>query len=137
MTASLSARQIMLPCVTTLVRPSFSPIHNIRAMSSFSRLVRFIPKSSSTPLIGEPVNADLDVGLAAYESKPIEVEVFSGTSVLKPGEKTGKKEIVERLLSPLAQSEVGTIRCIGLNVSFLRGFRMPFDVVGLMVGDRF
>ncbi|WVQ87874.1 hypothetical protein IAS59_001605 [Cryptococcus gattii] len=84
-------------------------------MSSFSRLVRFIPKSSSTPLIGEPVNADLDVGLAAYESKPIEVEVFSGTSVLKPGEKTGKKEIVERLLSPLAQSEVGTIRCIGLN----------------------
>nr|KIR83757.1 mitochondrial protein [Cryptococcus tetragattii IND107] len=105
----------MLPCVITLVRPSFSRIHNIRAMSSFSRLVRFIPKSSSTPLIGEPVNADLDVGLAAYESKPIEVEVFSGTSVLKPGEKTGKKEIVERLLSPLAQSEVGTIRCIGLN----------------------
>lgn len=86
-------------------------------MSSFSRLVRFVPKSSSTPLIGEPVNADLDVGLAAYESKPIEIEVFSGTSVLEPGEKTGKKEIVERLLSPLAQSEVGTIRCIGLNVS--------------------
>ncbi|WVW85185.1 hypothetical protein I302_107223 [Kwoniella bestiolae CBS 10118] len=84
-------------------------------MSSFSRLIRFIPKSSSTPLIGEPVDAGLDVGIASYESKPIEVEVYSGHSVLNAGEKTGKKETVGRLLSPLGQEEVGTIRCIGLN----------------------
>ncbi|WRT64442.1 uncharacterized protein IL334_001374 [Kwoniella shivajii] len=84
-------------------------------MSSFSRLVRFIPKSSSTPLIGEPVDSQLDVGLAAYEGKPIEINVYSGTSVLTPGEKTGQTESVEKLLSPLAQNEVGTIRCIGLN----------------------
>jgi hypothetical protein len=86
-------------------------------MSSYSRLVRFLPASSQTPVIGEPVNAEQDVGLAAYAGEPVEVEVFSGQSVLNPGERTGRKETVGRLLSPLSQAEVGTIRCIGLNVS--------------------
>jgi hypothetical protein len=90
-------------------------------MSSYSRLVRFLPKSSSTPLIGEPVDAEQDVGLASYAGETIEVDVFSGSSILSPGERTGKKEVVERLLSPLAQNEVGTIRCIGLNVSGCTG----------------
>ncbi|OCF75611.1 mitochondrial protein [Kwoniella mangroviensis CBS 8886] len=86
-------------------------------MTSFSRLIRFIPKStsSSIPLIGEPVDAGLDVGIASYSSEPIEVEVHSGHSVLSPGERTGKRELVSRLLSPLGREEVGTIRCIGLN----------------------
>ena len=43
--------------------------------------------------------------------------MYSGKSVLSPGEATGKKEIIGRLLSPLAKDEVGSIRCIGLNVS--------------------
>ncbi|KAK4332245.1 putative Mitochondrion protein [Rhodotorula toruloides] len=85
------------------------------AMSTYSRLVRFLPASSSKPVIGEPVNADQDVGLATYAGEPVEVEVFSGQSVLNPGERTGRKEIIGKLLSPLAQAEVGTIRCIGLN----------------------
>lgn len=86
-------------------------------MATFQRLVRFVPKSGGEPLIGEPVERDQDVGLATYAGEPVEVEVFAGRSVLEPGERTGKKEQVERLLSPLAASEVGTIRCIGLNVS--------------------
>ncbi|KWU46720.1 putative mitochondrion protein [Rhodotorula sp. JG-1b] len=84
-------------------------------MATFQRLVRFVPKSGGEPLIGEPVERDQDVGLATYAGEPVEVEVFAGRSVLEPGERTGKKEHVERLLSPLAASEVGTIRCIGLN----------------------
>lgn len=83
--------------------------------SNYARLIRFVPKSGSAPLIGEPADAKLDVGLASYEGKPIEVNVFSGSSILTPGEKTGKTETVSKILSPLAQSEVGTIRCIGLN----------------------
>jgi len=82
---------------------------------AWSRLVRFIPKSGSTPLLGEPVNPTLDVGLATYKGEEVEVAVYSGSSVLSPGEKTDKVELVGRLLSPLAQEEVGTIRCIGLN----------------------
>ncbi|BEJ15685.1 hypothetical protein CspHIS471_0502900 [Cutaneotrichosporon sp. HIS471] len=84
-------------------------------MASYARLVRFVPKSGGAPLIGEPVDSAVDVGLASFEGKPIEVNVFSGSSVINPGEKTGKTATVERLLSPLAQAEVGTIRCIGLN----------------------
>ncbi|EWG50945.1 hypothetical protein FVEG_10061 [Fusarium verticillioides 7600] len=86
------------------------------ASSAFKRLVRFVPKSApSSILIGEPVQASLDVGLASREGKDITVNVFSGRSVLSPGSRTDRTESVERLLSPLAQDEVGTIRCIGLN----------------------
>ncbi|KAF5597868.1 bifunctional 4-hydroxyphenylacetate degradation enzyme [Fusarium pseudocircinatum] len=86
------------------------------ASSAFKRLVRFVPKSApSSILIGEPVQASLDVGLASREGKDIAINVFSGRSVLSPGSRTDRTESVERLLSPLAQEEVGTIRCIGLN----------------------
>lgn len=79
--------------------------------------MRFIPKSGTEPVIGEPQDPSQDVGLASYKSQPINVSVFSGKSVLSPGEKTGNTAQVDRLLSPLAEEEVGTIRCIGLNVS--------------------
>ncbi|GAA5880923.1 hypothetical protein JCM5296_003091 [Sporobolomyces johnsonii] len=85
-------------------------------MSTWSRLVRFHPRSSPTStLVGEPIDPSLDVGLAAYEGKEIEVDVYEGSSILKAGEKTGRREVVERLLSPVGEDEVGTIRCIGLN----------------------
>ncbi|KAK4688060.1 hypothetical protein P7C73_g2061, partial [Tremellales sp. Uapishka_1] len=84
---------------------------------SYSRLIRFIPKSSPTSpaLIGEPVDPKQDIGLATYSSEEVTVDVFSGSSILAPGERTGKTETVHRVLSPLASNEVGTIRCIGLN----------------------
>ncbi|KAJ5648536.1 hypothetical protein N7490_004908 [Penicillium lividum] len=84
--------------------------------STFSRLVRFVPKSdSSKVLIGEPVDAELDVGLALYKGQEVSVRPFTGASVLSPGEATTGTEVIERLLSPLAEKEVGSIRCIGLN----------------------
>lgn len=81
------------------------------------RFIRFIPTSGRLPLIGEPVNRSLDVGLATYKGEEIEVEVYTGSSILTPGRSSGKKVKVKRVLSPLSESEVGTIRCIGLNVS--------------------
>ncbi|PYI03791.1 hypothetical protein BO78DRAFT_348960 [Aspergillus sclerotiicarbonarius CBS 121057] len=87
-----------------------------KVASTFSRLVRFIPKSNpSKVLIGEPVDASVDVGLAVYQGKDVAVRSFSGNSVLSPGQKTDATETIERILSPLAQTEVGSIRCIGLN----------------------
>ncbi|KAJ5493406.1 Fumarylacetoacetate hydrolase domain-containing protein 2 [Penicillium diatomitis] len=84
--------------------------------STFSRLVRFVPKSNpSKILIGEPVDAALDVGRAVYQGKEVFVRPFSGSSVLEPGQATGTTETIERILSPLSQKEVGSIRCVGLN----------------------
>ena len=96
----------------------FSTYRPTMSSANWSRLIRFNPKSApSTVLIGEPVDPKLDVGLASYKSEEIKVNVYSGNSVLDAGQQTGKEEVVERILSPLARSEVGTIRCIGLNVS--------------------
>lgn len=81
--------------------------------------MRFVPKSNpARVLIGQPSQHDMDIGLAVREGQDVAVNVFSGSSVLAPGTKTGDSEIIDRILSPLAQSEVGTIRCIGLNVSY-------------------
>lgn len=52
------------------------------------------------------------------------MKVFSGSSVLNPGSATDKVEVIDRVLSPLDTNEVGTIRCIGLNVS-LPGSGIP------------
>ncbi|KAG4412211.1 hypothetical protein IFR04_014650 [Cadophora malorum] len=85
------------------------------SIPSFGRLVRFIPKSGKDILIGEPTDKNVDVGAATLAGKDVEVSVLSGSSVLNPGSSTGKTEVIGKVLSPLAESEVGTIRCIGLN----------------------
>lgn len=79
--------------------------------------MRFIPKSGNETYIGQPTDKEVDVGAAIRAGKDVEVDVYSGSSVLSPGRSTGKTEVIGKLLSPLAESEVGTIRCIGLNVS--------------------
>lgn len=83
---------------------------------SFDRLVRFVPKGDdSKVLIGEPADSSVDVGAAVRKGEPVQVRVFSGTSVLDAGSPTGDTAVIGRILAPLAQEEVGTIRCIGLN----------------------
>ena len=95
--------------------------------------MRFVPRSNrSSILIGEPVDPKLDVGLALFQGKDVSVYPFSGPSVLHPGQKTQSTEIIERILSPLAQSEVGSIRCIGLNVCqlyYLKPYRLQMSWV--------
>ncbi|CAH0004506.1 unnamed protein product [Clonostachys byssicola] len=83
--------------------------------ASFKRLVRFVAKDSTQILIGQPVKEELDIGITLRQGQDVVVDVFSGLSVLNPGVMTGKTESIGRILSPLAQHEVGTIRCIGLN----------------------
>ncbi|GAA5973609.1 hypothetical protein JCM11641_007148 [Rhodosporidiobolus odoratus] len=85
--------------------------------TSWNRLIRFNPASNPTSiLIGEPVDAHLDVGRATFDGNfQVDVEVYEGASILNAGSKTGIRETVKTLLSPLAEFEVGTIRCIGLN----------------------
>lgn len=81
-----------------------------------------MPKSgSSKVLIGEPDPACVDIGLALRQGKDVCVFVWSGSSVLNPGVKTETREIIQRVLSPVSMNEIGTIRCIGLNVRIAFG----------------
>ncbi|KAK3380136.1 hypothetical protein B0T24DRAFT_675853 [Lasiosphaeria ovina] len=83
---------------------------------AFQRLVRFVPKGlSSKILIGEPVDSAVDVGVAVRKGLDVKVKVFSGASVLDAGSATDEVAVIDQVLAPLTQSEVGTIRCIGLN----------------------
>ncbi|KAM6521730.1 hypothetical protein FALCPG4_011436 [Fusarium falciforme] len=94
--------------------------------TQFKRLVRFVPRSDTNSiLIGQPVSEDVDVGLALFNGDEVAIEVFSGNLILNLGEKIGAKEIIERVLSPLIASEVGTVRCIGLN------YKQYADEVGI------
>jgi len=107
----------MSKIASTFSRMFYNPRSRIEKLTA-TGLVRFVPKSNPTKvLIGEPVDPQLDVGLAVYQGKEVSVRHFSGSSVLNPGAATGMTETIERVLSPLAQTEVGSIRCIGLNVS--------------------
>ncbi|KAF4333207.1 fumarylacetoacetate hydrolase [Fusarium beomiforme] len=86
------------------------------SLPSFTRLIRFIAKNEPDKIfIGEPVSSSEDVGLAVRNGNDVFAYLFTGSSMLAPGEKKEQKVQIDRLLSPLAQEEVGTIRCIGLN----------------------
>lgn len=75
-----------------------------------------MPKGNSNAiLIGQPVDAKVDVGAAVRKGQDVQVKLFSGTSALEPGTLTDKVEVIDRVLSPLTQQEAGPIRCIGLN----------------------
>lgn len=87
----------------------------------WKRLVRFVPSgaSDSDPnnvRIGEPVDADIDVGQALFDGKQVLVNLYSGSELVhSPGQPTGETASIGRLLSPISETQVGTIRCIGLN----------------------
>lgn len=79
--------------------------------------MRFIPTSDPACIhIGQPVQDDVDVGTALRDGHEVLVKVFPGSSILSPGKSTGLIEAIARVLSPVAEGEIGTIRCIGLNV---------------------
>ncbi|KAH7089754.1 fumarylacetoacetate hydrolase [Paraphoma chrysanthemicola] len=89
---------------------------NAGIQTSWTRLVRFIAVEDKKEHIGEPVNPDLDVGAALASRSSVEVREFLGSSVLDLGaQPTTKILSISQLLPPLSKSEIGTIRCIGLN----------------------
>ena len=63
------------------------------------------------------MDTQIDVGLALYKGQDVRVNIYSGNSVLAHGSGTGDTESIGKVLSPVTQTEAGTIRCIGLNVS--------------------
>lgn len=60
--------------------------------------------------MGEPVDPDVDVGLAVSRGEDVLVNVYSGYTTLNPGEPTGEQSMVGVLLCPLLEEEFGTDR---------------------------
>ncbi|KPI38025.1 uncharacterized protein AB675_1127 [Cyphellophora attinorum] len=86
------------------------------AASGFKRLVRFTnSKFPDRIRVGQPLSDSIDVGLAVAKGEQVHVALFSGRSVLSPGEPTGDTTTISHLYSPIARHETNTIRCIGLN----------------------
>ncbi|KAI0144824.1 fumarylacetoacetate hydrolase [Pestalotiopsis sp. NC0098] len=84
--------------------------------TNWERLVRFVAAEDNQEYIGEPIDADLDVGVSLASSQTVSVRVFSSSSALDlSAEATSKVLTISRLLPPLSSREMGTIRCIGLN----------------------
>ncbi|KAG8860527.1 hypothetical protein FRB96_003781 [Tulasnella sp. 330] len=85
-------------------------------MSTWKRLIRFKAVESERIHLGQPVDPNVDVGLAALQQETIEAHEVTGASALDPDAKvTSKVLTVKELLEPLSREEVGTVRCIGLN----------------------
>ncbi|KAJ6196190.1 fumarylacetoacetate hydrolase [Bipolaris maydis] len=83
---------------------------------SWTRLIRFVAEEDNFEHLGEPLDANIDVGAALAFGEKVQARVFTETSVLSLQNKpTSTVLTVLRLLPPLSKSEVGTIRCIGLN----------------------
>lgn len=84
--------------------------------TNWSRLVRFVAAEDKKEYIGEPIDSKIDIGAALASHETLQIRVFTSTSILSPtAQPTSTILTVQALLPPLTKSEVGTIRCIGLN----------------------
>ncbi|KAF9266219.1 fumarylacetoacetate hydrolase [Marasmius fiardii PR-910] len=85
--------------------------------TQWTRLIRFVAVETSRVHIGEPVDRNLDVGLASHEKRPIQAYEILG-SVLDPSAQVTKNVLtVKTLLAPLSNEEIKYVRCLGLNYS--------------------
>ncbi|KAK1922333.1 fumarylacetoacetate hydrolase [Papiliotrema laurentii] len=82
---------------------------------TWNRLIRFI-STDGRVLLGEPVDGELDIGLAMSSGQTIEAHVLGGKHAWEAtAVRTGKTALVQTLLSPISQTECPTIRCTGLS----------------------
>nr|XP_031859244.1 uncharacterized protein CI109_005272 [Kwoniella shandongensis]KAA5526316.1 hypothetical protein CI109_005272 [Kwoniella shandongensis] len=89
---------------------------SITTPPTWYRLIRFIANEDGKEYLGEPVDPDMDIGLAYHDSTPILAHILD---TLKPWDpharRTGAIFTVKILLSPISSSQVGTIRATGLS----------------------
>ncbi|KAF8735973.1 hypothetical protein AX14_001118 [Amanita brunnescens Koide BX004] len=86
-------------------------------MTRWTRLIRFVAAETSRVHIGQPVDPNVDVGLAAYQGKVIKAHEIIGSALDPVAQVSNNVLTVKTLLSPLSAREVGIVRCLGLNYS--------------------
>ncbi|KAJ7167822.1 hypothetical protein C8R46DRAFT_257426 [Mycena filopes] len=83
--------------------------------TQWTRLIRFVAAETLQVHIGQPVDASLDVGLAAHRGTPIKAHEIVGSALDPAAQVTEAVLTVKQLLSPLTREEVKYVRCLGLN----------------------
>ncbi|KAI0941392.1 hypothetical protein AcV7_002982 [Taiwanofungus camphoratus] len=83
--------------------------------TQWTRLIRFVAAETGEVHLGEPVDPQLDVGLAFMQRKPIQAYEIIGSALDSAVQVTKNILTVKELLAPLARHEVGLVRCLGLN----------------------
>lgn len=88
--------------------------------TAWTRLIRFIATDGRT-LYGEPISPspDFDLGDTTEKTK-LQAKVIQGDDIYDTSGQTKVTDevvTVKTLLGPLAQLDVPTLRCIGLNYS--------------------
>ncbi|KAL6903170.1 hypothetical protein GGI43DRAFT_401417 [Trichoderma evansii] len=82
---------------------------------AWNRLIRF-EDINGKERYGEPVDDDLDVGIALHRGEDVYARIVRTESALDLSAALSADIIqVKKLLAPLKPHEAGTIRCIGLN----------------------
>lgn len=71
------------------------------ASQTWSRLIRFRADGDPTIYYGEPVNPEIDVGLAVREGEDVEAWVIETTSPWdESAQRTSEKKVVETVSNP-------------------------------------
>ncbi|KAL1761192.1 hypothetical protein FB107DRAFT_255479 [Schizophyllum commune] len=83
--------------------------------TTWTRLIRFVAAETARVHIGEPVDASLDVGLAAHKGATIRAREIVGSALDPAAEVSNRVLTVKTLLTPLSREQVKLVRCLGLN----------------------
>ncbi|KAK1226686.1 hypothetical protein PQX77_010330 [Marasmius sp. AFHP31] len=85
--------------------------------TQWTRLIRFVAAETSRVHIGEPVDRNLDVGLASHNGQTIKAYEIIGSALDPAAQVTKNVLTVRTLLAPVSNEEVKYVRCLGLNYS--------------------
>ncbi|KIJ69892.1 hypothetical protein HYDPIDRAFT_178302 [Hydnomerulius pinastri MD-312] len=85
--------------------------------TQWTRLIRFVAAETAQVHIGQPVDAKLDVGLAAWNKQTIKAYEITGSALDPTAQVTNTILTVKELLAPLSREELKIVRCLGLNYS--------------------
>jgi len=85
--------------------------------TQWTRLIRFVAAETKRVHIGQPVDPNLDVGLAAARGQTIKAYEIVGSALDPSAQLTRQVLTVHTLLAPLSNEEIKVVRCLGLNYS--------------------
>ncbi|EGN92049.1 hypothetical protein SERLA73DRAFT_191696 [Serpula lacrymans var. lacrymans S7.3] len=85
--------------------------------TQWTRLIRFVAVETGMVHIGQPVNGNLDIGLAFHFKETIKAYEILGSYLDPAAQLSNNILTVKELLAPLSREEMKTVRCLGLNYS--------------------